>query len=292
MVAVRGASDNTIKAYGEDLSQFAIFAASKSIFHSHDVTTLLLRSFLADLQQRGLARASRARKVAALRSFFAHLTRSGFLSASPATGLRSIRSETWLPKFLRSDEIDTLLSAPEPDTLGIRDTAILETLYASGLRAGELVSLTIQDIDFYEGVVRVIGKGDKERVAILGSQAILALKQYLDISRPVLVENASTTTERLFLNRYGKELSDRGVRKMFDKYCHIASSTLKITPHIMRHSFATHMLANGADMRLVQELLGHASLATTQRYTHVTTERIQEVYRRAHPRGNDDLASQ
>jgi integrase/recombinase XerC len=282
---VKGASAHTVKAYAEDLSQFIEFARLQGVTDIHAVDPALLRSFLAHLQSLGLARASRARKTATLRSFFSYLAQQSLLPRSPAVGLRSIKTERRLPKYLRADEMEALLAAPNATTaLGLRDRALLETLYASGMRAGELVTLCLGDVDYDEGVIRVIGKGDKERVTLLGRQAIFALERYIRKGRPELVLRAGADSGALFVNRYGGRLSDRGVRKLFDRYCAAASTHLKITPHVLRHTFATHLLSNGADLRLIQELLGHASVATTQMYTHVSTERLQEVYDQAHPR--------
>ena len=285
MEAVKGASVHTVKAYAEDLSQLIEFAETQGITDVHAVDSTLLRSFLAYLQSLGLARASRARKTETLRSFFSYLARQSLLPRSPAVGLRSVKTERRLPKYLRSDEMEALLAAPAAETaLGLRDRALLETLYATGMRAGELVTLCLSDVDYDEGVIRVIGKGNKERMTLLGRQAVFALQRYVRKGRPELLLNAEKDDGALFVNRYGGRLSDRGVRKLFDRYCDAASTHLKITPHVLRHTFATHLLSNGADLRLIQELLGHASLATTQMYTHVSTERLQEVYAQAHPR--------
>ena len=287
--AVKGASPHTVKAYAEDLSQFAAFAETQGVTDIRAADPALLRSFLAHLEALGLARASRARKTASLRSFFAYLAKQSLLPRSPAVGLRSIKTERRLPKFLRSDEMEALLAAPDAATaLGLRDRALLETLYASGMRAGELVTLDIAAVNYDEGVIRVIGKGDKERVTLLGRQAVFALERYVRKGRPELVLKADKDSGALFVNRYGGRLSDRGVRKLFDRYCAAALTHLKITPHVLRHTFATHLLSNGADLRLIQELLGHASVATTQMYTHVTTERLQEVYAQAHPRAKKE----
>ncbi len=285
MEGVKGASAHTVKAYAEDLSQFIEFAATQGVTDTQAANPALLRSFLAHLQALGLARASRARKTATLRSFFSYLVKQSFLPRSPAAGLRSVKTERRLPKYLRADEMEALLAAPDAGTpLGLRDRALLETLYASGMRAGELVTLCLSDVDYDEGVIRVIGKGDKERVTLLGRQAVFALQRYVRKGRPELLLKAEEDSGALFVNRYGGRLSDRGVRKLFDRYCGAASTHLKITPHVLRHTFATHLLSNGADLRLIQELLGHASVATTQMYTHVSTERLHEVYAQAHPR--------
>jgi integrase/recombinase XerC len=292
--AAKGASEHTLKAYAEDISQFIAFSVEEGAESPAQVDTKLVRKYLSVLQNRQLAKTSRARKVAALRSFFHFLARQGVVSQSPVLGVRSPRLDKRLPKFLRTEEVEALLSAPfthsEDADLAQRDVALLELLYASGMRAGELVKMNVQDIDFAQGIARVIGKGDKERVALLGNKAKDALLAYIANGRENLVKRnkARTTDSALFVNRSGRRLSDRGVRKLFDKYCSLASSSLKITPHVLRHTFATHMLSNGADLRFVQELLGHSSVATTQIYTHVTPERLKEVYNKAHPRAKID----
>lgn len=306
MEGIKGASPYTVKSYSEDLRQFASFAEENGIVEIGAVDVKLLRAYLYHLQNLGLAKSSRARKTASLRSFFDYLLSQKIIPHSPAAGLRTVKQDKKLPKFLRPDEVEQLLNAPDGSTaLGLRDRAILEILYAAGIRAGELVQIDVGDVDFREGAVRVIGKGNKERVALLGKPALAAIEEYLASGRPELTSAAPPPPSRgkgshlvagryarnkadsaaLFVNRYGGRLSDRGVRMMFDRYCDEVSANLKITPHVLRHTFATHMLSGGADLRFVQELLGHASLSTTQIYTHVTTERLQDVHRKAHPRG-------
>lgn len=306
MEGLRGASPYTVKSYSEDLRQFAGFAEDNGVTDVDAVDVKLLRAYLLHLQTEGLAKSSRARKTASLRSFFDYLFAQKIIPHSPAAGLRTVKQDKKLPKFLRSDEIDQLLKAPDDSPLGLRDRALLETFYASGMRAGELVAIDVADVDFAQGIIRVVGKGNKERVTLFGEHARDALVRYLEKGRPELTSAAPPPPARagkdsnllagryartkadkaaLFVNRYGGRLSDRGVRKVFDRYCEQASATLKITPHVLRHTFATHMLSNGADLRFVQELLGHASLATTQIYTHVTTDRLRDVHRKAHPRG-------
>lgn len=309
MEGLRGASPYTVKSYSEDLRQFAAFAEENGVTEIGAVDVKLLRLYLLHLQNEGLAKSSRARKTASLRSFFSYLFAQKVISHSPAAGLRTVKQDRKLPKFLRADEVEQLLNEPLKNKnpfIGLRDRAILEMFYASGMRAGELVSVDVRDVDFAEGIVRVVGKGDKERVTLLGEPAMEAIRAYLDKGRPELTASApappagkgkgshlvagryartKADAAALFVNRYGGRLSDRGVRKVFDHYCNLVSISLKITPHVLRHTFATHMLANGADLRFVQELLGHSSLATTQIYTHVTTERLQDVHRKAHPRG-------
>jgi len=308
MEGLRGASPYTAKSYSEDLRQFASFAEDNGVTEIDAVDVKLLRLYLLHLQNEGLAKSSRARKTASLRSFFNYLFAQKVIPHSPAAGLRTVKQDRKLPKFLRPDEVDELLNMPLKNRnphIGLRDKALLETFYSSGMRAGELVGIDVADVDFVEGIIRVVGKGDKERVTLLGEPALEAIRAYIDKGRPELTSAAppaptkgkgshlvagryaSTKADKaaLFVNRYGGRLSDRGVRKVFDHYCNLVSVSLKITPHVLRHTFATHMLANGADLRFVQELLGHSSLATTQIYTHVTTERLQDVHRKAHPRG-------
>jgi len=293
LAAVRGASPHTVKAYAEDLTQFADFAREPSgITDAALVDTTLIRAFLAHLTaDRGLARTSVARKAASLRAFFRYLVRQGSAVRSPAENIATPKKRTSLPKFLSEDAVTALLAAPDasrPD--GLRDRAILETLYASGIRAGELVALDVRDFAHTgqgEGTLRIRqGKGNKERMALLGRPAVAALESYLTNGRPLQAAASSRPTDGLFLNKLGGRLSDRGVRRLFDKYCASVAAAHKITPHTLRHSFATHLLDNGADLRIVQELLGHSDLATTQIYTHVTTTRMKEVYEKAHPQGS------
>jgi integrase/recombinase XerC len=263
--AVRGASAHTVKAYAEDLNQFAEFAGKQRppITTVAEADTALVRAFLHDLTAgRSLARTTVARKAAALRAFFRFLVRRGIVARSPAQHLSTPRKQ--------------------------RDRAILEVLYASGMRASELTALDIADLTFTaegEGTARIQrGKGGKERYALLGKAAVAALKTYLDGGRPALLAGAKRPTNALFLNRWGGRLSDRGIRRLFDKYCDEVAASHKITPHTLRHTFATHLLDHGADLRVVQELLGHSDLATTQVYTHVSTARLKESYEKAHPR--------
>lgn len=291
--AVRSASPHTTKAYSEDLGQFAEFARTQGVVNVSEVETAHLRAFLAYLTDtHGMARTSIARKAASLRAFFKYLVRREILARSPAQNLATPRRQASLPRFLTEDAVGALLTAPDasrPD--GLRDRAILEVLYASGMRASELVALDQADVRFTpedEGTARIRrGKGGKERMALLGSASVTAIRRYQEAGRPALLNQAERPTDALFLNRWGGRLSDRGVRRLFDKYCDVVATAHKVTPHTLRHSFATHLLDNGADLRVVQELLGHADLSTTQVYTHVTTSRMKDVYDKAHPRSRD-----
>lgn len=294
--AVRGASVHTIRAYIADLEQFAAFAKKRGVTEAAAVDTALVRAFLADLTgEQGLARTTVARKAASVRAFFRYLARRGIVARSPVQNIVTPRKRVSLPNYLGEDAVADLLRAPDtsrPD--GLRDRAILETLYASGIRAGELVALDCADItpdtQSGEGVLRIRrGKGNKERIALLGRSAMDALNTYLSEGRPLLNgKSARGGSDALFLNRFGGRLSDRGIRRLFDKYCDSVAAAHKITPHTLRHTFATHLLDNGADLRIVQELLGHADLSTTQVYTHVSTSRMQETYKKAHPRSTDE----
>jgi integrase/recombinase XerC len=288
--AVRGASPHTVKAYAEDLSQFAAFARAREAARPESVDIDLIRGFLAHLvTERALARATVARKAAAVRALFRYLVRRGVIARSPAANLATPRKQRPLPRFMNEDAVSMLLNAPDaskPD--GLRDRALLETLYASGMRASELVALEVGDVTFTpeeEGTARIRrGKGGKERHALLGRAAVAALRAYLDAGRPALAAASAHPGDALFLNRFGGRLSDRGVRRLFDKYCTAVTASHKVTPHSLRHSFATHLLDHGADLRVVQELLGHADLSTTQIYTHVSAARLQDAYEKAHPR--------
>ncbi len=276
--AVRGASPHTLKAYSEDLGQFF----GEVPVAPDAVTPELTRAWITSLSvERGLARASVARKAASLRAFFGFLIRRNVIKKNPADGLTLPKKRQPLPKFLSEDAMNALLVAPA----SLRDRAILEVLYASGLRASELVGLDLLDLtrEGDEGVVRVRnGKGGKERLALLGQGALQALDLYLAQERPALATEKSH--DALFLNRFGGRLTDRSLRRLFDKYCNEVATDHKITPHSLRHTFATHLLDHGADLRVVQELLGHTDIGTTQIYTHVSTARLEEAYARAHPR--------
>lgn len=290
----RNASAHTVRAYSSDIEQFLGFVQTHPDLGPTGLARLErrhIRAFLSDLQQSGYERTSLARKLASLRAFCRWSRRQKLVAGDPTIGIVTIKQESRLPKFLREPEIESLLQAPDtsvPD--GLRDRALLELLYASGLRAGEAQALDVEDLDLIEEEIHVRhGKGDKERIALMGVSSIRAMKDYLDHGRPKLAAHHTGTPDRaIFLNRFGRRLSDRGIRRIFDKYFTFASERLKITPHTLRHTFATHLLNNGADLRSVQELLGHANLLTTQAYTHVTTERIKEVYDKAHPRAESE----
>jgi tyrosine recombinase XerC len=279
--AGRGYSPHTIAAYRNDLEQFAAFLQEEGCPYSQ-VDRTVARRYLASMQQRGLAPASIARKVAALRTFYSHLVRLAVLPMHPLRGLGTPKQPQQLPRFLSVDETVALLMAPDLRTpQGLRDRAILELLYASGLRVGELVRLDLGDVDWGRRELRVQGKGGRERLAMVGRPALRALRVYLGEGRPRLARERPTSA--LFLNRFGGRLSDRSVRTIVSEHARLAGLDGDVTPHTLRHTFATHLLEGGADLRVVQELLGHARLTTTQRYTHVSQAHLREQYGRAFP---------
>ena len=280
----RNFSEHTLRAYSADIVEFVRFSDRGESLAPGDIDHLMLRSYLAHLRGTGKSRATMARKLASLRTFFRYLVREEIMEDNPAADMRTPRKEQRLPGVLDEKQVRTLIERPDTSTfLGLRDRAILEILYSTGIRASELVGANIEDADLIGEVIRVRGKRKKERLAHLGSYAVAAIKDYLDARR--LQPRAPMFDKRaLILNRFGKRLSDRSLRRTVNKYFRLASLALKVTPHTLRHSFATHLLDRGADLRSVQELLGHESLSTTQIYTHVSTERLKKVYDKAHPR--------
>ncbi len=288
----QGASEATVRAYADDLQQCARFLREAGLAGAwSDVRPAHLRRFLAHLHEGRYARTSIARKLSSLRALYRHLRAREEVAADPTIGLSSPRRPRRLPRFLFQSDMDKLLAAPDGETpLGLRDRALLETLYATGLRVGELVGLTVSQC---EGASELLirGKGGRERVAILGRHAQQAIEAYLAEGRPHLLAKQGADREdsgRLFLNHRGGPLSARSVRRVVHRHLLKACAQHDIGPHALRHTFATHLLENGADLRAVQELLGHASLSTTQIYTHVTRRRLREVYDQAHPRSGAD----
>ncbi|MHB0885011.1 MAG: tyrosine recombinase XerC [Bacillota bacterium] len=281
--AERNASPRTLEGYGHDLAQFFAFVEKALGGHQalEPINHLLIRSYLTDLQRRRYSRRSIARKMAALRSFFKYLCREEIIERSPMVGVSTPRLEKKLPAFLYTNEVETLLAQPDPRTpRGMRDRALLEMIYGCGLRASEAVGLNLDDLDFETEYVRVFGKGSKEREVPIGTEALRAMGHYLKVGRAAL----GAKDKAVFVNKMGGRLSDRGLRRLLQKYIRQTAIARRITPHALRHSMATHMLENGADLRTIQELLGHASLSTTQIYTHVGRQTIKKQYDRAHPR--------
>ncbi|PRR70501.1 tyrosine recombinase XerC [Neomoorella humiferrea] len=283
----KNASPCTVAAYRKDIEQFAAFIYERCGPEAEpgDVDTWWVRRFLGWLNQKGQAKSSMNRKLAALRSFYRFLLREGKVDKSPAALVTGPRREKLLPRFLSYAEIEKLLAIPVDTPLGLRDRAILETLYASGIRVSELVSLNIENLDLTAGYARVLGKGRRERIVPLGSHAVKALEDYLARGRPSLAaRRRPPETQALYLNHHGGRLTARGVRERMEHYVARAALNGGISPHTLRHCFATHMLERGADLRVVQELLGHVNLSTTQIYTHISQARLREIYQEAHPR--------
>ncbi len=276
----KNASPHTVKNYQIDLREFFVFLKQKAVC---DITYLDIRAFLAEMKTRGLSKSTMSRKLACVRSFFKFLARENILAANPASGIATPKRDKRLPSFLNSDEITKLLEAPSQGTWEEkRDKAILETLYSSGLRVSELVGLNHEDIDLGGGLVRIRGKGKKERIVPVGRLALIAIQTYLDKRSPKPCNEA--IKKPLYINRLGSRLTDRSIRRVILKYTKRIALNKEVSPHMLRHSFATHLLDRGADLRSVQELLGHENLSTTQIYTHVTTKRLKEAYNQAHPR--------
>lgn len=287
MVTERNASELTIKSYREDLFAFVDWLQSTrgSVPKPDALSPQELRSFQAALQQADYARTSIARKLAALRSFYKFAMREGLASSNPAKPLRNPRRQRKLPHVLTDDEVGRLLIAPPGDKVdGLRDRAILETIYSAGLRVSELVGLQDGDINRHDQIIRVRGKGRKERISPLGSFAIKAIDAYASRRKRSEKTEALGRKAPVFVNRFGNVLTTRSVGRMLEKHLAVAELDSRTSPHTLRHSFATHLMDRGADIRSVQELLGHKSLATTQIYTHVSAAGLRQVYERAHPR--------
>lgn len=279
----RNSSDYTIKSYREDLYSLAEFLSEQD--HTPqpgEITPLDLRGYVSALHEAGYAKSSISRRLASLRSFFRFAQREGLVDTNPAKPLKNPRPDRKLPHFLTTEEIGKLLQAPPADdSMALRDRAIFEVLYSAGLRVGELVNINDDDLDLEDGVVRVEGKGKRERLAPLGSFAIRAIRRW---TQQRVVKDPQARKIPLFVNRFGTRITTRSIGRMLEKYLLLTGLDQRTSPHTLRHSFATHLLDNGADIRSVQELLGHKSLVTTQIYTHVSTRGLKEIYEKAHPR--------
>jgi tyrosine recombinase XerC len=269
-------SSHTILNYKLDLQDFATFLGNTDL---EKVDYLCLRKYLAVLKEKNLKSQTVNRRLSALRSFFKFLVREGHLKTNPCLALSSPKLKKHLPNFLTEEEVSKLIESAfaknKDDSMGLRDRAILETFYSTGMRISEVSSLSLDDIDFIGGIIKVMGKGKKERIVPIGDAASLAIKEYL--------ERRKKQNEAVFLNKNGRRITARGIRDVVSKYIQRASLKQGVSAHTLRHSFATHLLNRGADLRTVQELLGHANLSTTQIYTHLTTDRLKSVYDKAHP---------
>jgi integrase/recombinase XerD len=290
LIAEKGCSDNTVAAYRNDLTQFFAFVAQpgqiRGVPSWTEVTRDHLINYILYLKEREYASATVARKVAAMKSFCHFLLRTGVIADDPAEDLDSPRVKKQLPQTLSPQDVDRLLELPGrlgSTPKGLRDTALLEVLYATGMRVSELANLTLDDIDLDGGTVRCVGKGNKERVMPLHAQAVHALQQYLERGRRAFLLDGSDE-RTLFLNPRGERLTRQGLWLIIKGYARELGLADRVTPHTLRHSFATHMLNGGAGLREVQKLLGHANISTTQVYTHISREHLREVYDEAHPR--------
>ncbi len=278
----RNASPYTVRNYANDLIDFLNFLRRRGIGSLKEIDKDILRDYLAYLLGRGFVKASIARKLSAIRSFYRYLLREELVASSPVANTSSPRLDRRLPSFLTKDEMLRLIEAPDTATpQGQRDRALLELLYASGIRVSELVGLNLEQVNLDTHEIRVWGKGSKERVALMGEPAARALTDYLNEARPKLLGEKKSNA--VFLNRYGGRLNERSVQSILEDYASIIGMGKRVHPHMLRHTFATHLLDGGADLRVVQELLGHASLSTTQIYTHVSKSQAKKVYLSAHP---------
>jgi integrase/recombinase XerC len=285
LIAERNASVHTISNYRREIMQFMGFARERGVREWSGVTPALLRQWLAALHAQGYVKASVVRRVSELRSFYAWQVRMDRLTVNPVQAISAPRLPQRLPRPLNVEEVEALLDVPDPSTpQGQRDRAMLELLYAGGLRVSELLALDVSSLDLVQGQVRVFGKGAKERLVLIGVPAKRALRAYLENSRPMLLGARGPRTGALFLNRFGRRLSISMFTRSLSAYARAAGIERPITPHMLRHSFATHLLDGGADLRSVQELLGHESLGTTQVYTQVSQGHLRETVAAAHPR--------
>jgi integrase/recombinase XerD len=283
----RNLSPRTVEAYGRDLARFAAWLSTRGVEAPAALRREHVRGFVAHLEARGLAPRSRARALAAVRRFLAHAARGGELASDPADGVEAPRAGRRLPRTLRPDETRALLEAADlRDPLGVRDRAMLEVLYGAGLRVSELVSLPLAGLDRRAGWVRVLGKGRRERIVPLGEPALAALERYLEEVRPALAGRARRNSDAVFLSRRGGAMTRQN---FFDRLRGLAARAGiprdRVSPHVLRHAFATDLLDGGADLRAVQAMLGHADLATTEIYTHVSRSRLRQTVERRHPRG-------
>lgn len=279
----RGLAPNTIESYYRDLQNYLRFLKSQNITDLKFTSKTTIISYLLLMQKNGKASSSISRACAAIKSFYHFLMRERYIDEDPTINLNTPKLEKKLPRVLTVEEVEKLLEQPDiRDPLGFRDKTMLELLYSTGIRVSELISLTTEDVNLDMGFLRCTGKGSKERIVPIGSFAITYLKEYINNVRRLLVKDKNSDV--LFVNHFGKALTRQGFWKIIKKYAKMAGIDKEITPHTLRHSFATHLIENGADLRAVQEMLGHADISTTQIYTHLTKTRIKEVYDKTHPR--------
>lgn len=280
----RGLSRNTIVSYSEDLRAYSGYVKSRSINSFSSTTKNEIVGFMMARKDKGLAANSVARSLAAIRMFYRFLVRERILKADPSSLVDSPKLWKRIPETLSVNEVESLLAAPDlrDRKQGTRDRAILETLYATGMRVSEVVNLKLDNVNMEVGFLRCIGKGDKERIIPLGKKAIISIQRYIHDGRPLLLKNKES--DFLFVSRFGKKISRQSLWKLIKRYAKLARIKKPMKPHILRHSFATHLLERGADLRSVQEMLGHSNISTTQLYTHINKERLKSIHRMYHPR--------
>ena len=283
----QGKSQNTIQSYMRDLKKFVTFINEQELVEINNINKDTIQLYIISLNKAGYAASTTNRMISTLKNFFHYLIREQKMDHNPMNLIQGAKNRKHLPKTLSSKEIDRLLEAPDTETNnGIRDRAILEVMYASGLRVSELTHLKMNELHLELGFIQTIGKGDKERIIPIGEEALFWIKKYLEEVYPVYAKK-STDSTILFLTQRGKQFTRQGIWKNLKKYVNLAGIDHEVSPHILRHSFATHLLENGADLRMVQELLGHSDISTTQIYTHVSKQRLQEIYRNSFPRAID-----
>ncbi len=279
----KGLAKNTLESYSRDLNQFFSYLENEGVFEIQSVERSTLLGYMSYQQQSGKASSSICRSLAAIKSFFRFLLQESTLDIDPTADFESPKQEKRLPKVLSTSEVERLLNKPNPSSpSGKRDKAMLEVLYATGIRVTELVSLNLNDLFLENGFIRCFGKGSKERIIPIGETAIKWTYEYIQLGRNGLLKRKNS--QALFLNCRGDRLSRQGFWKIIKKYAKAVNIRKEIMPHTLRHSFATHLLENGADLRAVQEMLGHADISTTQIYTHITRNRLKDVYNKTHPR--------
>ncbi len=283
MVAERRLAPNTVESYSRDLARYVGFA-EKAGLRIPDCTRADLLAFLSCQREQGLSARTLSRMLSSIKTFYSYLAMEGVLEQNPFQDVRTPRLDKKLPEVMSRQEVEALIGAPDPDSaLGLRDRAFFEVLYATGLRVSELISLKLDNINLGAGLVIVLGKGSKERAVPLGEVAVFWLRRYLAESRPGLMRRG--VSSRVFVNRAGGAISRQGFWKLIKRYCLAAGIAKKISPHVLRHSFATHVLEGGADLRSVQMMLGHSDIATTQIYTHLADGTLKKVHEKHHPRG-------
>lgn len=285
----RDLADNSVESYQRDINQYIEFLENEKVFNWNEIDRYDIVLFLQRLKEAGKSENSIIRMTSSLRQFHQYLRQEKITEKDPMQKVQTSKKGDTLPKVLSLKEVEKLLETPDVETeIGLRDRAILEVLYATGLRISELVNLTLDELHLTMGFIQTIGKGDKERIIPIGNEAVKWLEEYLEFSRPIFASRATEENPYVFLNARGGGLTRQGVWKNLKKIVQLANIKQNVTPHMLRHSFATHLLENGADLRIVQELLGHSDISTTQIYTHITTARKRDVYDQFHSRARID----